>query len=77
MVQCRKCSSTEISRPQSWQERDRLRAALVGVIGADGPELEVMEAVIRAAIAPAEDKAVSIDAIHALLATLPKEADCG
>jgi chromosome segregation ATPase len=50
-------------------EVTRLRKALVGIVGADTPEeLDQMEAVIRMAPAPAEDKAASIDAIHALRA---------
>lgn len=50
-------------------QRDRLRAALVGLIGVDGrADLEQMEAVMRLMPAPAEDKAVTIDAIHALIA---------
>jgi hypothetical protein len=57
------------------QERDRLRAALVALIGVDGrAELEQMEAVMRLMPAPAEDRAASIDAIHALIATLPPPA---
>jgi hypothetical protein len=53
-------------------QRDRLRAALVALIGVDGKaELEQMEAVMRLMPAPAEDKAASVDAIHALIATLP------
>lgn len=53
-------------------ERDRLRAALVALIGVDGKaELEQMEAMMRLMPAPAEDKAASVDAIHALIATLP------
>jgi hypothetical protein len=52
--------------------RDRLRAALVKLVSADGrDELEQLEAVIRMMPAPAEDRAASIDAIHALIATLP------
>jgi hypothetical protein len=52
-------------------ERDRLRAALVGLVGMDGRvDLEQLEAVMRLTPAPAADKAVTIDAIHALLATL-------
>jgi hypothetical protein len=52
-------------------ERDRLRTALVGIVGVDGrAELERMEVVMRTMPAPAEDKARTIDAIHALLATL-------
>ena len=51
-------------------ERDRLRAALVKLVGMDGKhDLEEMEAVMRLMPAPTEDKAATIDAIHALLAT--------
>lgn len=54
-------------------ERDVLRAALVKLVGVDGrADLEAIEAVMRLAPAPAEDKAASIDAIHALIATLPQ-----
>jgi hypothetical protein len=53
------------------RQRARLRAALVGLVGVDGKdELEQMEAVMRLTPAPAQDKAVTIDAIHALIATL-------
>lgn len=49
-----------------------LRPALVGLIGVDGEiELKKMEAAMRLFPAPEADKAVSINAIHALLATLP------
>ena len=52
-------------------ERDRLRAALVALVGVDGrDELGQMEAVMRLIPAPAEDKAATIDAIHALMATV-------
>lgn len=48
-----------------------LTAALSGVVGASTrSELESMEAVIRIMPCPAEDKAVSINAIHALLSEL-------
>ncbi len=48
-----------------------LRAALVGLIGADSEqELRQMEATMRVLPAPDADKAVSINAIHALLATM-------
>lgn len=51
-------------------QRDRLRAALVGLVGVDGAaDLQQMEVVMRLMPAPAEDKAATIDAIHALLAT--------
>jgi len=53
------------------QQRDMLRAALVGLVGVDTrAELEQLEAVMRLTRAPAEDKAATIDAIHALIATL-------
>jgi hypothetical protein len=52
-------------------QRERLRAALAALVGVDGrEELAQMEAVMRVMPAPAEDRAASIDAIHALLATL-------
>lgn len=52
-----------------------LRAALVGLIGADSEqELRTMEAAMRLLPAPDADKAVSINAIHALLATMPANA---
>jgi len=49
-----------------------LRGALAGLVGvSDKDELEQMEVMMRSIPAPAEDKSASIDAIHALLATLP------
>lgn len=49
-------------------ERDKLRTALAGLVGAsDHAELEQMEAFIRSQPAPAEDKAAMVDAIHVLL----------
>jgi hypothetical protein len=49
-----------------------LRTALAGLIGADTEaELQQMEAAMRLLPAPEADKAVSINAIHALLATMP------
>lgn len=48
--------------------RDKLRSALLGLVGASAcEELEAMEMVIRAAPAPAADKAAILDAIHVLL----------
>lgn len=53
-------------------QRNTLRAALVGLIGVDGKDdLKALEATMRLMPAPAADKAASIDAIHALLETLP------
>lgn len=50
-----------------------LRSALVGLVGTDGrDELERHEAAMRLVPAPAADKASGIDAIRALLATLPE-----
>ena len=49
-----------------------LRGALVGLVGAsDKAELEQMELAMRLQPVPAADKAASIYAIHALLATMP------
>jgi hypothetical protein len=49
-----------------------LRSGLVGLVGADTrEELEQMEAAMRTLPAPDDDKAASINAIHALLATMP------
>jgi hypothetical protein len=53
-----------------------LRSALVGLIGADTePELRQMEATIRLLPASEADKAVSINAIHALLETMAPNAN--
>jgi len=50
-----------------------LRAALEGLIGAsEKGELEQVELGIRMIPAPDADKAVSINAIHALLNTMPE-----
>ena len=49
-----------------------LRGALAGLVGAsDKAELEQLELVMRTVAAPDADKAASLNAIHALLATLP------
>lgn len=64
--------------PMRKVEADKilLRAALAGLVGASGKaDLEQMEVAIRALSAPDSDKAASINAIHALLATLPTEAE--
>lgn len=51
-----------------------LRAALVGLVGFDGrTDLEQLELIMRQMPMPAADKAVTIDAIHALISTLPTE----
>ena len=51
----------------------KLRKALAGLVGADTrTELEGMEAILRASPVPAENSAVAINAIHALLDTLPQ-----
>lgn len=52
-----------------------LRSALVGLVGVDGyDDLRQMEATMRLLPAPDADKAVSINAINALLATMPPSA---
>lgn len=54
-----------------------LRNALVGLVGAsDKDELEQMELAVRMMPAPEADKIASLNAIHALLATLPNSAIC-
>ena len=51
----------------------KLRKALIGMVGAESKEeLEQMEAVMRMTPAPDVDKAVAINAIHALLETIPE-----
>jgi hypothetical protein len=51
----------------------KLRRALIGLIGAETPdELSQMEAAMRLMPAPEADKAVSLNAIHALLETVEK-----
>lgn len=48
----------------------KLRRALIGLVGAETrDELEQMEVMMRLVPAPDADKAVSINAIHALLET--------
>lgn len=49
-----------------------LRSALIGMIGVDTEhDLKQMEAMVRTQPAPEADKVVAINAIHALLATMP------
>lgn len=55
------------------EQRDMLRAALVGLVGAGELEgLRTMEIAVRSLPAPDEDKAVTINAIHALIKTHPE-----
>lgn len=50
-----------------------LRSALIGLVGAETvDELKSMEATMRLLPAPEADKVVSINAIQALIATMPK-----
>jgi hypothetical protein len=57
------------------KQRDQLRSALVGLVGVDGrADLEQMEAMMRMVPQPAQDRAATIDAVHALIATLPEGA---
>jgi hypothetical protein len=52
-------------------DRARLRAALAQLVGVNTrEELQHMEVMMRTIPAPAEDRVASLDAIHALLATM-------
>jgi len=63
-------AAEEIERLQ--KDAALLRAALIGLIGVESKqELQGMELAIRALPVPEADKAISINAIHALLATMP------
>jgi hypothetical protein len=54
------------------QDVAMLRSALAGLIGADTEaELHQMEAIMRTISITDADRAASINAIHALLATMP------
>lgn len=56
-------------------ERDQLRGALIGLVGASEPdELLAMEAVIKALPVPADESVAMLNAIYALLATPAPEA---
>ena len=60
------------------EDNELLRSALAGLIGADTEtELRQMEVAMRLLPAPDADKAVSINAIHALLATMTPNVKCG
>jgi hypothetical protein len=51
-----------------------LRSALVGLVGSDDKkELEQMELMVRAIPAPDQDKANTINAIHAIIKTMSDE----
>lgn len=51
------------------EQRDKLRSALAGMVGASTPEeLSALEVGIRATPACDEDRAVALNAIHALRA---------
>lgn len=66
---CR-CNEAIKALDAATEAREKLRSALAGLVGAiDRAELEAMEAAVRMMSAPVDDKARSIDAIHALLAT--------
>lgn len=64
-------SAAEAGCLAAEQRIDVLRQALVGLVGAStADELDAMEVFLRTTPAPAEDKAASINAIHALRAML-------
>ncbi|MGV1047704.1 MAG: hypothetical protein ACOYD4_04145 [Solirubrobacterales bacterium] len=53
-------------------DRTILRHALVGLVGVDGKkDLEAMNEALRSSAAPAEEKLAAVNAVHALLHTLP------
>lgn len=53
-----------------------LRSALIGLVGvSEKAELEQLAAAVRVLPQSEADKAVSLDAIHALLATLPGQRE--
>lgn len=58
------------------EDRDRLRRALVGLVGSSDPgRLREMEAAMRTLPAPDADKAAMVNAIHALLAEAEREGE--
>jgi|GEM_PF-1548099 len=66
----RNCPSHPLRKAES--DITLLRSALVGLIGVSTEqELRQMETIMRSLIAPDQDKAASINAIHALLETMP------
>ncbi len=89
MGKCSKCGTNFVGTPENppmdglcrYCEMDvlksdnaKLRKVLVGLVGADGPELDGMEALIRISPhASVEDRAITINAIHALRDTLPRK----
>lgn len=53
-----------------------LRNALVGFVGVDDVgQLQAMEAFVRASGSPNMDKTIAINAIHALIKTMPVTAE--
>lgn len=59
-------------------ERDQLRSALAGLVGASEPdELRAMEAVIKALPVPGHDAAAILTAINALLPAAATEQEGG
>jgi len=75
--ECVKSANNELvcTKPQMRKAEEDvalLRNALVGIIGAsDKAELERLELAVRVLPAPDADKIAGLNAIHALLATLP------
>lgn len=64
----RQCEKHPMRKLES--DRTVLRNALVALVGSgDVAELQIMEVEVRRLPAPAADKAATIDAIHALIAT--------
>lgn len=56
---------------EAEQKIELLKNALIGLVGSDEPEtLKEMEAALRTMPVPDEDKAATINAIHAILKTI-------
>lgn len=63
------------SGPSPGAQIAQLRNALGAIMSLDpndGAKLQAMELIVRATVAPARDKAATIDAIHALMDTAPR-----
>ena len=63
-------TSREMKQDELIAQRDKLRAALVGLVGESDPQrLAEVEAIMYMAQVSAKDKAAMINAIHALIET--------
>ena len=66
------CAAHPLRKAEAEADIVTLRSALIGLIGAETEaELRQIELAIRAMPVPDADRAVSINAINALIATMP------